>query len=278
MQISNDISWWGEYQVPHEHTGFWKIGPLSLYIQRLFREWRLSYDVGRDAFEAGVVVEIPYDTDAATADTDRTSRFAVSDTSESVLLSPVLPDRPLITRSEKPLNVLSQERTTVYASVPLWVKIQVGESKKILTEIPIFRPTDTWFGTNTLEGQLCYASRSYHRVRLSQVPVLPHRATTEVTVRNLADTMLSLERMLIAVPHLSLYYSADGAIWTDDLILERLEADNFAAFRTRARETRDGTSDRVESIERICEPREVSRENLVVRAFSSLFKHGDETF
>ena len=80
----------------------------------------------------------------------------------------------------------------------------------IIGAVFIFRPTDTWFGPDTQSGSLCYASRSFHRVRLAQVPTLPHRATIEVVVHNLSDSMLSLERMLISVQHLSLYLTEEA--------------------------------------------------------------------
>lgn len=275
--MADALKWWGDFRVPHDKTGLWKIGPLSLSIQRLSGEWRVSHEVGDDAFETGLSIEVPSRRRAdPSLDADQTARYTVSDGSEAVRLSPLLPDRPLVTRSEKTLNVLPFEKTTVFASVPLWIRIAVGEERKTLCELPIFRPTDTWFGADTLNGRLCYASRSFHRVRFSQVPILPHRATTEVVVHNLADTMLSLERMLISVTHLSLYRAGNGALWTDDLFLERHKADDYAMLRTRARQMQSRDSSRDETAVTVSEPRETARENPMIRAFSTLFKQESE--
>lgn len=275
--INRTQNWWGDYRVPHDQFGLWKIGPLSLCIQRLAGEWRVSYDVGPDAFEDDQRIAVPCDGTDPPPPAEQTTRYAVSDGSETVRLSPRLPDRPLVTRSENTLHVLPFEQTTIFASVPVWVIIEVGEEHKTLCEIPIFRPTDTWFGADTQSGRLCYASRSFHRVRLSQVPVLPHRATTEVVVHNQADTMLSLERMLIPVTHLSIYRSEEGALWTDDLFLERNKSDDFAMLRTRARGIKNREANRANDAAIVSHPRETSRDNLMLRAFGTLFNHQSES-
>jgi len=51
---------------------------------------------------------------------------------------------------EQPLGVPPGEQASVYVSSPLWVRIETGKPAKLLCELPTFRPSDTWFGPNTI--------------------------------------------------------------------------------------------------------------------------------
>ena len=85
------------------------------------------------------------------------------------------------------------------------------------------RPSDTWFGPSTLEGELCYESKTAVRFNLDNVPRRPHRAISVVRIRNRTDTQLSLERLKIPLPNLSLFGTEDGQLWTESITLERDE-------------------------------------------------------
>ncbi len=262
----SEINWWGEYVIPYGKTGCWHVGPLSLWIQRLEGEWRLAYRDGPDPLDTSLGVELPCD-DLDLSGLENYTRFVFGSSSERLRLSVMLADRPVVTRPENPLYVPPDEEVTVYVSSPLWIHIETENPAKTLLEIPIYRPSDTWFGPNTLEGELCYSSKTFHRVQLDQVPVRPHRATTAVLVQNHAGTMLSMDRMQVPVPHLALYQSQNGRLWTDDVIFTRTGTDDFASLRTRAK----GGRRMREKAVRIAEPRKKPGENIVVRAFSSLF-------
>lgn len=66
------------------------------------------------------------------------------------------------------------------------------------------RPSDTWFGPTTSEGEPCYASKTVCRLRVEDVPLRPHRCLTKVTLRNRADDSLSLDRLKLPVNALAL--------------------------------------------------------------------------
>jgi hypothetical protein len=229
-------------------------------------EWRLAYRSGEDPLDTTLQVELPCDM-YDISELENYSRFAFGSDSEDIVLSAALADRSVVTRSEKQLHLPPGEELAVYVSSPLWVRIEAGKPARRLVEIPVYRPSDTWFGPNTLEGELCYSSRTFHRVQLEQVPIRPHRATTTVLVKNRADSMLSLERMQVPVTCLGLYQKNDGRLWTDDVIFTRSGADDFASVRTSASNSRIPG----EEAARIAEPRRQSDENLILRAFSSIF-------
>lgn len=265
----SSVPWWGSFHIEVGHAGKWRIGPLNLWIQRLQGEWRIAYETGEDPLDISLSREIS----AAGRDLlekSNAARYVTSGGSEEVVLAAAMADRSMVTSSEKPLGVPPGEEVTVYVSSPLWIRISVGKPPKLLCEVPVFRPSDTWFGPDTMEGELCYASRTFHRVRLGDIPVRPHRATTAVRINNRAGSMLSLERMQVPVMHLSLYRSTDGRLWTQDVLFEREGDDDFVALKIAGK----GVPAAIRSgkAERLAGPRLQLSENIVVRAFSSLFK------
>jgi hypothetical protein len=127
-----------------------------------------------------------------------------------------------------PLHVPAGQETTLFVSTPLWLQLQVHEPLVYLSELPIVRPSDTWFGPSTMEGEICYASQTLGRLSLKNFPHLPHRAVTPVSIHNNTEESFQLERLNLAVPHLSLYSAAGKELWTEAVSMVR-EADSSAA-------------------------------------------------
>lgn len=262
------VEWWGRRKVPVGSAGNWRIGPLGLWIQRLEGEWRIASETGDDPLDDSLQEELPADA-GDLLQKEYVDRYVTAGKSEEIVLSPALADRPVVTSSEKPLSVPSGEEAIVYVSSPLWVRIEAGKPANLLCEIPVFRPSDTWFGPDTTEGELCYASRTFHRVRLEDVPVRPHRATTAVKIKNRAKSMLALERMQVPVTHLALFRASGGRLWTQDVVFERESEDNFVALRLSGRSKPSAAAG---EIKQISGPRIPPSGNIVMRAFTSLFK------
>ncbi|MDX9875661.1 MAG: hypothetical protein RBS88_12165, partial [Spongiibacteraceae bacterium] len=99
----------------------------------------------------------------------------------------------------------------------LWIRLQLGN--RTLLELPTVRLSDTWFGPNTREGELCYASQTRARLQLLDIES-PWRAITPITIINRGDDVLKLDRLNVPVPNLSLY--CDGnQFWTSGLTVGR---------------------------------------------------------
>ncbi len=262
-------SWWGSFSMEAGQTARGRIGPLDLWIQRHANEWRLAHDEGEDPLDPALVVPGP----GAPEDLDGlpgVERFAMAATDDRVTLGAALADRPVISRPEKPFHLPAGEEARVFVSTPLWLRFCVGPEAKLLRELPIARPSDTWFGPNTLEGELCYTSRAYFVLNPENLPRLPHRAITAVRILNKADEELTVDRMRLPAPQLALFATGDGQVWTQDVTYERTEGED-AELRIRRRPPRAAAD-----APRIADPRERLRGNLVVRTFSSLFQRGGE--
>ncbi len=221
--------WWGEFEFAAGQTLCWQIGPKTLWISRADGEWIVASQDGRDRLDRRLTVA---DAEAGPpGDKVDVNRFAVRDSSRALRLVPALPDRPLIVNTAKPFFVPSMEAATLYVSVPLWFRVLLAGSEVKLVDTATVRPSDTWFGPDTLSGELCYASRTSARLQIKGMPLRPHRAVATVQIKNDAASTLPLEKLKVPVQNLSLFASEEGHLWTETLTLERKEDSENASIR-----------------------------------------------
>lgn len=256
--------WWGTYELSVGHVARWQLGPLSLSIQRLQQEWRVGFERMAEPVDAPFSVSVGKEVEEPLT-FENLRRFAMAETSATLMVSPALADRPVIVRPNDPVSIVPRSTAVVYMSTPLWIRIEIGEPPVTLVEVPSLQPSDTWFGPSTREGELCYASRTTGRLQLSSVLCEPHRAISVVTIKNDADTLLAVERFRLPVDYLAVYESPDGFLWTDDVQLTRTGDKESAALKLEPRSWRRAHGD----AHMVSKPRMEVSENAVVRAFGS---------
>lgn len=248
--------WWGVLRVAHGTSQLKRIGPLDLWLRRMRGEWQIARNP-----------------DPADETPEEAERFAIAGGSEEIELVPALADRPVVARPEVEFSVMPHQDCTLYVSTPLWIRLRTpGPDGVVLTEFPIQRPRDTWFGPNPMIGELCYASRTYCRIRREEIELHADRAITAVAIRNRADEPLLLQRLKLPVEYLSLYASDDG-LWTQDIAFDREQDEPMSALSLRDKPRRP------EEDELLVGPRRPPSSNLFVRAFTSIFANtgeGDE--
>ena len=209
----------------------------------------------------GNAIDTPFDSQSITC------AYGLNNQGE-VILSPTLPDRAVVVRLSEAMSVLPGEDVTFYMIVPLWLRLELSEGSKLLTEIPTFRLSDTWFGPMSNLGSLCYANSSVLYLDLRQVPLRPHCVITAITIRNLGVDSLKLERLNIPFPRLSLFYSQRTGFWTDKLTLERREDNEMASLKLDRQPPSEASPTQF-----VTGPREAGAEtSSVVRAFSAIFR------
>lgn len=222
--------WWGAWPLDMEQAHCWRIGPLELMARRWPNEWRLAWRYGVDPLEA--VLETRYAELEEFPDTRdggwEVMRFGFKESTKALSLSPRTADRPVVVRPELPFYLPGGEETYLYVSTAAWVEVRAGVGGPLLCEMPTYRPSDCWFGPNTREGEICYASRSVGRMRFEDVSQRPHRILSRITLRNLAEDPFLIERINIPVPILSLHRDGLNRLWTRSLVMER-SADGRAA-------------------------------------------------
>ena len=264
--VKNDtLIWWGEFSFSDGQALRWRIGPLSIHIQRLTREWRLGYQRCDTSDDSAVDVERARATDPA-AVPDMQNRFVFRRTTDTLWLMPTLADRSVVARPVSPFYVPPGEEAVLFVSSPLWVMISANYNRQPLESVPIVRPSDTWFGPSTREGELCYASTTHCRLTLEELPIRPHRAVTPVQIINRATESLLVERINLPVIYLSLYSAEPGQLWTDMVTITREALDENASLRLHKRPPPQAGEASL-----LCEPQLHADKGILSRAFSALF-------
>ncbi|MFT7486480.1 MAG: hypothetical protein ACI9F9_002335 [Candidatus Paceibacteria bacterium] len=224
--LTNRRAWWGKYELEQGALGHWRIGPLSLWLRRTALDWRYGFERSDDILESSLEIHVPVD-DRASAATrpDEAGRFGCTSTDPDIELRPLLADRPVVVRPAVPFFIPPGQKVELFVSTPLWVSLHSG--KMDLTELPCVRPSDTWFGTNT-RGELSYATKTHLGRHLENLPQRPHRAVTCLTVENAASEMLTIKRLSLPVPQLSLFATPAGSLWTQHVSLKKEEGGGLA--------------------------------------------------
>lgn len=211
-------TWWGTFGIERGQARRWRIGPLTLWIDNPPAEWRVAYRTDTNPDAAGLEVAAPID---VLPEDVTLHRFASPADESAVRLLPRVPDRSMVVRPDMPIVVLGGEEMSLFTSIPLWVVVQTAKTERTMVEVAASRPQDTWFGPTTCAGELAYAMRTRARLALDAVPVLPNRALTKVTLRNLGRDAMPIERLNLPVTSLAVHAGAEGALWLPAMLLER---------------------------------------------------------
>lgn len=265
--------WWTEREVPRGEGLSFAIGTLRLSAYRGSGVWRIVYtfDDGLSLEQEGESsrIEPPIELDETTGTVER---YAVGAERVALRCTPTMADRTVVVRPRIPLFVPPDEEIRIFVSSPVWIRLEVGKPWQSLRELPARRLSDTWLGSPTQEGHLAYALRSHARVRRDEIPERFHRAITPVVIHNLADDALAVQRINLPVPYLSLFATREHRFWTEAVTMTRSEGTELATLKIRK-----GAPPEAEGGTRVSEPRLASETNLLIRAFSTLFRaHADE--
>lgn len=253
------------YSIELGCTGHLKIGPLSLWLVNQPFEWRVSWGhAGGPIHDA--IQELIVQPEEGDIPGREWRRFGYADKSNSLQISPKLSDRSMVVRPDKPLLIPGGERVTFFLSTPLWLILEDGQRQSFLTEIPTHRPSDTWFGESSIEGELCYYTKTAARLLMAELPLRYHRAVSTVSLNNRDNKPLLVDRIKIPMKNLSLYRSEVGWFYTDSLSFEWEGNKDEIKMGLRGKPDLGG-----EFLALAAEPREPLESNLVVRTVKSLF-------
>lgn len=256
-------AWWGDYEIGPGETRRWQIGPQSLWITQGDNEWKVLSACGQDRLDSRLSIAEP--AEEPSGDDIDVRRIASRSGKRTVRLGPALPDLPVVVKTIQPFFVPPKEETTLFLSIPLWLCIYFDGRAVELVDVPIARPSDTWFGPNTMTGELCYALRTTARLRSEELPRRPHRAISAVRIQNNAPSVLNIEKLKIPVPYLSLFVFDEGHLGTEALTLEREEDSEGTKVRL------DDKPAQIRTCKRIVRPRKKMSKGFLLDAFGELF-------
>ncbi|MCA9600306.1 MAG: hypothetical protein KC776_43680 [Myxococcales bacterium] len=267
MASKQKSGWWGSARVPVGRRARWRIGPLTLDVTRLEREWLVTHRSTENGHDDQVQVEPELEPTEELEAGTQVARFGVSHDGDEIELVPVMPDRAVVTRPEHPVTVPARESATMYVGAPLWIRIREPKKDRTLLDLPAVRPIQTFWGVDTCEGELCYATRTYGRLRLSDARVPPHRVLTAVRIENDEATPLLIERLHLPVRVLSVYSDDQDRLWSEAVTLSRKQGEEFAELSL---EKNPGPE--AANAQRVSKAREKAEKNELVRAFGKFFK------
>lgn len=249
VQTSSGV--WGSFELAAGGRGRWEIGPLSLWVERTDTAWVLASEREHEPLDERASHE-PAWSEPPPDKADRI-RCAVGSAGSSLVLSPALADRPIVVKPEQPFMILAGDEAVFYVGSPLWLRIQAGAPLRTLLEGPSLRLSDTWFGSSTREGELCYAAKTRARMALSEIPRSTVRALTRVHMHNRGAETLHFTRLKIPIKQLSLFVAADGRHWTPGLSVDCDAGGDEVEVRVE-----DAAPAEAGVVRRVAEPRESS--------------------
>lgn len=253
-------SWWGEFDFQDGETRFWRLGAYGLWVTRARAEFRVASRMDQEPETAWAGGEPG--AEAPPPDAEQT-RYGVRESTRRLLVQPATADRPMVVKSRDPYIVPPDGAVTAFVSTPVWVRIHLEGPRRLLHEEPVHRPSDTWFGPDTMQGEMCYAVQTSVRYDLANVPPLPGRAVTVVRIRNRADAPLPLARLRLPLPGLSLFADADARLWTESVTLERREDDELAEITLGKAAPREAGA-----CTKVAGPREDLKSHPIMRSFA----------
>ncbi len=182
-------------------------GDLSLCVSHHNYEWRTEYSyckpvVGSAIGQYGKLIM---------------ERYAINAPGARISLAPRLADRAIVSRPLAPITLLPNSETTVYVGTPLWLDLKIDDI--LIKELSCVILSDTWFGRDTLQGELCYSTSTRARLDAKQLVRDSHKAITPIVISNQGIKSITLERINVPVPFLSLYQEKDGQFTTSTLAI-----------------------------------------------------------
>lgn len=263
-KVKRDNVWWGDYSLDVGETLSLEVGEIRFTLHRQELEWRFA--VIERAQEEQEQWQLTRSKEIVSDSDQDWERYVGNPGDKPLYIRPGLADRSVVSRPRTAFSILPGQDIRIFLSTPLWAQIRLKEKELTLKEFSLQPLSDTWFGTSTLEGELCYATRTHARLMPGEIPHYPHRATTVVTVKNRAQSLLLVERFNLPVTYLGLYQNRAGELWTEAIELVREEENESAVLRIMP-----GPPIDMEGVERIADPRKRSNNGLLVRALDSLF-------
>ena len=125
--------------------------------------------------------------------------------SNSLIISPALPAKPLVFKGYG-LSVLPGQNITIFLKIPLAFQIYFSkpEPENFLREVSYKRLSNTWFGEPD-SGESALALGSEYFLNFNEVPINDLEAICPIYIKNSSGSILNVQRLIIRTEFLVLY-------------------------------------------------------------------------
>ena len=232
----DDAVWWGAHAFDLEGRRRVRVGPIYLEIERQDTEWIVDHAYAADELADAYGV----DSKAVPIEAELERRRFAGRTSNELSLVPWLAERAIVVRPVTRFTLPRGAEISLFFSTALNVALRDGGAATtslglghgvFLAEYPTVIPKETWFGPNTMEGELCFASRTMASLSIHELPFRPNRAITEVRLSNRGSDPVDIARFRVPMRHLALYWDARiERFVTEPISLTRRDGADLGAF------------------------------------------------
>lgn len=256
-------AWWGEFDFAANETKCWCIGERTIAVRRSEHEWTVwNQDLPSEINKQIVITKAKARESFADVHFER---FVLSQTTNKLFVEPSLADRSMVVRPSKPILVMPDEKARIYVSTPIWMTISIEGKEAPMTDIPFWRPSDSWFGASTMTGDMCYSKYTDAKLDPRLLEVRSHRASTLVTVINEQKENLLIQRLNLPVPLLKTYANESNQFWTDQVnIVQNTEHSKPVSH------IRHSPPEQIESMRLVSESRELSNKSAFLSSIRNL--------
>ncbi|WP_448245714.1 DUF432 domain-containing protein [Thalassotalea agariperforans] len=260
--------WWGEFSIAEQQHHCWQIGDRAIIIKRLKNEWNSWNIETKQETDGSIVHQKNCAMPALELSEDKKifGRYLQQNSAEKIQVFPLLADRSIVARPSSPLTLLAGEKARLYVSTPIWFCVETLPKKTRLLDVPFWRPSDSWFGSSTMAGQLCYAKYTTARLQLDNIEKRSHRAITPITVVNHHTKALTIDRINVPVTLLNLFFDQHQQLWTTAITIKRENEGNNVELNLD-----HGAPAEALTATLIGAARDTAEHNTLIRNISSLF-------
>jgi hypothetical protein len=259
-------NWWGTIDFNEGEQRLLRCADLCLKLQSLPHQWWLGYEWQHEVNQFQPELE-KNTVEQDEAPLENEQRFVFAELPQKLTVQPALADRPVVCRPVVSVTLLPFQEVTLFVCLPLWVQLHVEEETKPLLDIPTVKVCDSWFGPNTREGIISYASQVSEQLDVKPIANNKARAAIEVRIQNQSEQMLTLDKISVPAPNLSLYADHEGQFWTPRITLVR--RDNEDAILSVDDVVSGGLDDA--ALTKVCHAREDIGRSKITKAISALF-------
>lgn len=176
---------------------------------------------------------------------------------EGPLLLPALPDKPVLLKAPDPVQILPGGELSLVVAVPAWLRLEAGTA---IFDLGTDKASRTWFG-DPQAGEAAYALEIADWMVGTTAQKGRSHINVPLEITNESQSLLSFQRLLLRVVHLTLYEEA-GTLYTNDVSVTFRSVTQYSHLNFSSRSSLDGGNGRL-----LQEPRQKVPDNLIRRSF-----------
>ncbi|EKE85268.1 hypothetical protein [Idiomarina xiamenensis] len=134
-------------------------------------------------------------------------------------IKPVLPHLPVVVKPTRGIAIPGNSRAQFYTAIPMSLQLFINPAMPHSEPEPVYEMAteplqQTWFGLNTREGEVCFASADYLRLSPELLDVAAHHVLMELRVVNKESRTLRIDKLNIPVMYLPIYQLSNQQYWS----------------------------------------------------------------